>query len=159
MIRRRYPFRRGYNIRVPGLDDRVYLPTLGMVTIYTDQLEVELRKSTSAFFRSNLRYCATRVTQRTLNAIRVLVGFELIYHLLDIQSSINLFWHFYTIKKHDNDWKWFYFSSRYGSTKLIDVIFVSEKDFLREFWWKPISAMSDSAPTTLEPGNFEKIKK
>lgn len=142
----------------------------GMLAIYTNQLEVGLRIPTSTFFRISVRYWATRVTQQTPNAIRVLVSFELICYLLDIHTSINLFRCFYTIKKHINDWGWFCFSLRHGSTKFIDAmptsikhwkerfIFVSEKDFSGGFWWRLINALNDSIPGTLELGNFAKLR-
>lgn len=113
IIRRGYLFRRDYEIRVLKTDDRAYSPLPSIVAIYTDQWEVWLRIPTSTFIRSSLRYWAMRITQLTPNAIWVLIGFELIYHLLNVNLLINLFRCFYTIKKHGNDRWWFYFSSRH----------------------------------------------
>lgn len=102
MIRKRYLFCRGYENQVLDTDNRAHSPPLGVVAIYTDQQESRLRMPTSAFFRSSLRYWATRVTKLTPNAIRVLVSFKLICRLLSIQPSANLFQHFYAINKHDS---------------------------------------------------------
>lgn len=144
LIRRRYPFRQGYDLNVPELNDRAHLPPDDL-TIYIDQLEAGFRMLTSRFLRDNLRYWGTRITQLTSNAIRVLVGFELVCSLLSINPIVNLFCRFHTIKKHNNSRGWFYINLRFGSVKLIDdmlmsiehwkehFIFVSDVDFSRVF--------------------------
>lgn len=171
MIKRRYPFCRDYEIWAPKEGDRAHTPPPSMVAIYTDQLEAGLRIPTSSFICSNMRYWATRITQLTPNTIWVLIDFELICHLHEINPSVTLFQCFYTIKKHGNNRWWFYFSSRHGCPKLIDdmltsikhwkerFVFVSEGDFPRGYWWRSINAPSDSTPGTLEHHNFEKIRK
>lgn len=111
-ILRKYPFREGYNIGTPGPNHTAERPPIGSVAVYAEQLEAGIRMPTTRFFRDILRYFAVRITQLVPNAIRILVGFEMLCREQDVIPTVNLFHRCYTIKRHGCEKGWFYFCNR-----------------------------------------------
>lgn len=110
-ILRQYPFQGGYG-KVPVPTRPACRPPKGFVAICTDQLEAGLRMPTPTFFRNNLRYGRARITQLIPSAIRTVVGSELICGYLEITLTVDHFRRFFTVKRHENEKGWFYFSTR-----------------------------------------------
>ena len=142
---RRYPFHPRFSIYLPRGHQTAEQPPKERVAVYVDQLEARLRMPTTRFFRDSLRYWGVRVTQLTPNAVRILIGFELLCRDQGIAPTVTLFRRCYTIKNSDKK-GWFYFGNRNKHVpKLIvdtpssikewkhNFIFVPADDFLRGF--------------------------
>ena len=99
----KYPFWLGYIITPSGPDDSAEKPPMGMVAIYVQQLEAGLRMPTSRFLRDVLRHFRVRITQLTPNAVRILVGFEMLCRHQEVTPSVDLFGRCYTLKAHGTD--------------------------------------------------------
>ncbi|XP_027082016.2 uncharacterized protein [Coffea arabica] len=169
-VMNKYPFRSGYEIIPAGADDSAEKPPLGTVAIYVQQLEAGLRMPTSRFFRDLLRHFGVRITQLTPNAIRIIIGFEMLCRHQEVAPSVDLFCRCYTLKVHGTDKGWFFVSNRnnaipklvVGSPSSIknwkrDFFFVSEVDFPRGFWWRPIKAKADPSAGDAKEEDFQKL--
>ncbi|XP_071927679.1 uncharacterized protein [Coffea arabica] len=168
----KYPFRPWYEVLPPEADDTAAEPPFGMVAVYVQQLEAGLRMPTSRFLRDLLRHFRVRITQLTPNAIRIIVGFEMLCRHQEVTPSVDLFRRCYTLKAHASDKGWFYVGNRNNAIpKLVigapssiknwkrDYFFVSGVDFPRGFWWRPIKAKADPSAGDAEEESFQKLMK
>ena len=164
---RRYPWRKDYSIYVPQPHQSAALPPKGRVAIYQEQLEAGLRVPTTRFLRDCLRYWGVRITQLTPNAIRILVGFQLLCRHQKIEPSVILLRRCYSIKNSGSEKGWFYFGNKV-SKLVVDApssikewkqnfFFVSADDFPRGFWWRPPTSVKETSPGKLEERNFQKL--
>ena len=166
----KYPFRPGYLMTSPGPNDSAEKPPMGTVAVYVQQLEAGLRMPTSRFFRDVLRHFGLRITQLVPNAVRILVGFEMLCRHQEVTPTVDLFRRCYTFKAHGTDKGWFYVCNRNKTIpKLVigapssiknwkrDFIFVSAVDFPRGFWWRPIKSKADPSAGDHEEESFQKL--
>ena len=132
---RKYPWRRDYSIYLLQPHQSAALPPKGRVTIYVDQLEPGLRVRTTRFLRDCLRYWRVRITQLTPNAIRVLVGSQLLCRHQEIEPTVNLFRHCYSLKNSGSEKGWFYFGNKVP--KLVVDAPSSIKEWKKNFFFVP----------------------
>ena len=164
---RKYPWRRDYSVYLPRPHQSAALPPKGMVAIYIEQLEAGLRVPTTRFLRDCLRYWGVRITQLTPNAIRILVGFQLLCQHQEIEPNVNLFRRCYSLKNSGSEKGWFYFGNKvpklvYDAPSSIkewknNFFFVPAEDFPRGFWWRPPTSVKETSPGKLEERNFQKL--
>ena len=108
-----------------------------------------------------------RITQLTPNAIRVLVGFQLLCRHQEIVPTVNLFRRCYSLKNSGSEKGWFYFGNKvpklvYDAPISIkewkrNFMFVPAEDFPGGFWWRPPTSVKETSPGKLEERNFQKL--
>ena len=107
---------------------------MGTVAIYLQQLEAGLRMPTSKFLRDVFRHFDIKITQLVPNAVRILVGLEILCRHQEVTPTVNLFRRYYTFKAHGTDMGWFHICNWNNFiSKLVVGAPTSIKNWKRDF--------------------------